>query len=121
MILVAVDDLLFSSKIRATAKQAGVELTFARSQAEILEQARMLRPSLAIFDLNSGKTNPIETIAAMKKDPALVGIPALGFVSHVDGAVIQAARSAGADEIMARSTFAGNLAEILLTDRTTRS
>lgn len=121
MILAAVDDLLFSSKIRATAKQAGVELTFARSPAEILDQARALGPSLVIFDLNSGKTDPIATIAAMKKDPALAGIPTLGFVSHVDGAVIQAARSAGADEIMARSTFAGNLAEILLTDRTTRS
>ena len=29
MILVAVDDLLFSSKIRATGKQVGAELTFA--------------------------------------------------------------------------------------------
>lgn len=121
MILAAVDDLLFSSKIRATAKQAGVELAFARSPSEILDQARALGPSLVIFDLNSGKTDPIATIAAMKKDPALAGIPTLGFVSHVDGAMIQAARNAGADEIMARSTFAGNLAEILLTDRTTRS
>jgi PleD family two-component response regulator len=121
MILAAVDDLLFSSKIRATAKQAGVELTFARSPSEILDQARALGPSLVIFDLNSGKTDPIATIAAMKKDPALAAIPTLGFVSHVDGAAIQAARNAGADEIMARSTFAGNLAEILLTDRTTRS
>jgi CheY-like chemotaxis protein len=120
MILVAVDDLLFSSKIRATAKQAGVELIFARSQPEILEQARALKPSLAIFDLNSGKTDPIATISAMKQDPGLAGIPTLGFVSHVDAPTIHAARTAGADEIMARSTFAANLAEILLTDRTTK-
>lgn len=120
MILVAVDDLLFSSKIRATARQAGVELTFARSQAEILEQARTLRPTLAIFDLNSSKTSPIDTIAAMKNDPVLAGIPTLGFVSHVDARTINAARTAGTDEVMPRSTFAGNLAEILLTDRTTK-
>lgn len=120
MILVAVDDLLFSSKVRAAAKQAGVELVFARSQAEILAQARTLMPSLAIFDLNSGKTNPIETIAAMKNDPELERIPAIGFVSHVDTPTIDAARRAGADEIMARSTFAGNLAQILVTDRTTK-
>lgn len=120
MILVAVDDLLFSSKIRATAKQAGVDLVFARSQPEILEQARALRPKLAIFDLNSGRTNPIETIAAMKNDPELAGIPAIGFVSHVDAVTIEAARRAGADEIMARSTFAGDLAQILLADRTTK-
>ena len=30
MILVAVDDFLFRSKIRTTGKQAGVELTFPR-------------------------------------------------------------------------------------------
>ena len=46
MILAAVDDLLFSSKIRTTAKQAGVELTFARTPTEILDQARALRPAL---------------------------------------------------------------------------
>lgn len=120
MILAAVDDLLFSSKIRATAKQAGVELAFARTPSEILEQARALAPSLVIFDLNSGKTDPIATIAAMKQDPSLAGIRTIGFVSHVDAGTINAARQAGADEVMARSAFAANLGDILLTDRTAR-
>jgi DNA-binding NarL/FixJ family response regulator len=114
MILVAVDDLLFSSKIRATAKQAGVELAFARSPQEILDQARALMPPLVIFDLNSGKTDPIATIGAMKSDPALAAIRTLGFVSHVDADTIQAARDAGTDQVMARSAFAAQLAEILL-------
>ena len=115
MILVAVDDLLFSSKIRATAKQAGVELAFARTREEILERARALMPPLVIFDLNSGKTDPIATIAAIKSDPALASIRTLGFVSHVDADTIGAAREAGTDQVMARSAFAGQLAEILLT------
>lgn len=118
MILVAVDDLLFSSKIRATARGAGVDLVFARSPQEILEHARAVSPSLAIFDLNSAKTDPIRTIAAMKRDPALAGIRTIGFVSHVDTGVIQAARQAGADDVMARSAFAGNLAGILVAART---
>jgi DNA-binding NarL/FixJ family response regulator len=113
MILVAVDDLLFSSKIRATAKQAGVELTFARTSADILELARSLRPSLAIFDLNSNKSDPVATIAALKADPSLAAIRTLGFASHVHTALIAAAREAGADEVLPRSAFAGNLAEIL--------
>jgi PleD family two-component response regulator len=114
MVLVAVDDLLFSSKIRATAKQAGVELTFARTPPEILTQARTLRPALAIFDLNSAKCDPIQTIAAMKTDPDLAVIRTVGFVSHVDTDVISAARQAGADDVMARSAFADQLAGILL-------
>jgi DNA-binding NarL/FixJ family response regulator len=115
MILAAVDDFLFRSKIRATAKQAGVEITFAKTPAELLEHARSLEPSLVIFDLNSATLDPIETIAAMKRDAALSSIRTLGFVSHVDAARIHAARQAGADEVLARSAFAAGLAEILMT------
>jgi PleD family two-component response regulator len=114
MILAAVDDLLFSSKIRTTAKQAGVELTFARTPPEILAQARALRPALLIFDLNSAKADPIQTIAAIKRDSELSSIRTLGFVSHVHTTVIDAARGAGIDDVMARSAFAAHLAEILL-------
>lgn len=117
MVLVAVDDLLFSSKIRATAKQAGIELAFARSPAEVLEQARTSKPTLVIFDLNSGKTEPVATIAAMKSDPALATIRTLGFASHVHTDLIAAARQAGADQVVPRSAFAGNLAEILLSSQ----
>jgi len=113
MILVAVDDLLFSSKIRTTAKLAGVELSFARTPGEILDQARTLRPALVIFDLNSAKTSPIETVAAMKGDAGLASLRTLGFVSHVHTGIIDAARGAGIDEVMARSAFAGQLADIL--------
>src|SRR5262245_60995445 len=114
MLLVAVDDLLFSSKIRTTAKQANVQLTFARTPAEILARAREVRPALLIHDLNSAKADPIATVAAMKQDVELAAIPPLGFVSHVHTGVIEAARAAGVDDVMARSAFAGHLAEILI-------
>ena len=114
MVLVAVDDLLFSSKIRTVAKQAGVDVTFARTPPEILEQARALKPALVIFDLNSAKADPINTIAALKEDPATMSIPTIGFVSHVDSDTIAAARGAGVDDVMARSAFAAQLADILL-------
>ena len=114
MILAAVDDLLFSSKIRTTARQAGVELLFARTPPEILEQTRALRPSLVIFDLNSAKADPIQTIASLKQDAELSAVRTLGFVSHVHTELIDEARRAGIDEVMARSAFAARLAEILL-------
>ena len=114
MVLAAVDDLLFSSKIRATAKAAGVELAFARSPQEILEQARTHKPSLVIFDLNSGKTDPVATIAALKADPALATIRTLAFASHVHTDLIASARKAGADQVLPRSAFAANLAELLV-------
>lgn len=114
MILVAVDDFLFRSKIRTTGKQVGVELAFPKTPGEMLDQARALKPSLAIFDLNSATLDPIGTITKMKEDPELRDIPTMGFVSHVDAARIQAARNAGADDVLARSAFAAQLADILL-------
>lgn len=117
MILAAVDDLLFSSKIRTTAKLAGVELVFARTPIEILSQTRALKPELIIFDLNSAKADPINTVVALRGDPDLKSVPTMGFVSHVDTQLILAAREAGMDEVMARSAFAANLAEILTRTR----
>ena len=113
MVLVAVDDLLFSSKIRATAKQAGVELTFARSPEEILGQARARKPSLVIFDLNSARLRPLDAITALKQEPDLSATKTLGYVSHVDTGTIDAARAAGIDQVMARSAFVDQLGNIL--------
>ena len=113
MILAAVDDLLFASKISAAARQLGVEVIFARSPEEVLRQARALHPPLVIFDLNSTRTKPLATISAIKADADLVGVRTVGFVSHVQAELIEEARRAGVDEVMARSAFSAKLGEIL--------
>jgi len=46
-------------------------------------------------------------------DPALAAIPTVGYVSHVDTEVINAARQAGVTEVLARSAFTMQLPEIL--------
>jgi DNA-binding NarL/FixJ family response regulator len=112
-ILAAVDDLLFRSKIRAVAKHVNAEIAFAQTPEEILSRARSARPALVIFDLNSQKSDPVVTIAALKGDPALAGVRTIAFASHVHVDLIEAARAAGADQVMPRSQFAGNLAGIL--------
>ena len=113
MILAAVDDLFFRSKIHAAAKQRGVPVVFARSPEDVLEQAQALRPALAIFDLNSQRLQPLPTLARLKADASLAGIRTVGFVSHVHVALIEATRSAGMDEVMARSAFDVKLGDIV--------
>jgi len=49
----------------------------------------------------------------MKKDAALATIPTIGFASHVHGEVINAARAAGMDEVLARSSFTLRLGDII--------
>ena len=112
-ILAAVDDFLFRSKIRATAKHVDVEIAFAQTPDEILAQARAMQPTLVIIDLNSPKSDPIATIAALKADAGTSALRTIGFASHVHTDLIAAARKAGADEVLPRSAFAARLAEIL--------
>lgn len=113
MIVAAVDDLMFASKISTAARQLGVEVVFARSEDQVLERVRTLKPALTIFDLDSRQTRPLSTIAAMKADPELSSMRTLGFVSHVHGELIARARQAGIDEVLARSAFSSRLPEIL--------
>jgi PleD family two-component response regulator len=112
MVLIAVDDLLFSSRIRAAASQLGTEILFTRTSEDVLREARTRKPTLIVFDLNAEKIRPLETIQALKADPELSGTRALGFVSHVRTDLIEAARVAGA-EVMPRSAFASGLEDIL--------
>jgi PleD family two-component response regulator len=114
MILAAIDDLMFASKITAAARQLGVEVVLARTSDEVLQQARTLRPRLIIVDLNGKRTQPLATIAALKSDVDLAQIRTIGFVSHVQTELIESARQAGVDEVMARSAFSAKLGEILL-------
>jgi CheY-like chemotaxis protein len=113
VILAILDDLLFASKIRAAASQLGVPVAFARSSAAALADMRRQPPALVILDLNNARTDPLATVAGMKLDPALAAIPTVGFASHVQTDVIDAARKAGVGEVLARSAFAQRLPEIL--------
>ena len=113
MVLAAVDDIFFASKITAAAKQLGVEVRFSRPPADIVDRAREFRPALAIFDLNSRQTDPLATIATLKEDASLSAMRVIGFVSHVQADLIEAARATGIDEVMARSAFTTRLPEIL--------
>jgi CheY-like chemotaxis protein len=120
MILCVIDDLIFSVKISTTAKAVGAPVCFERNADMVLSRVRDKQPALVVFDLNSKKLRPLELIAAMKKDAVLRDVPTLGYVSHVDTGVIAAARTAGIDQVLARSAFSDRLAEILTMPSTTR-
>jgi PleD family two-component response regulator len=113
VILAILDDLMFMSKIRATAGKLGATVTFARSSDGALAEMAKVQPSLVIFDLNNPRTNPLAIVAAMRADSSLAAIPTVGYGSHVHVDVLEAARAAGVGEVMANSAFTQRLPEIL--------
>jgi CheY-like chemotaxis protein len=113
MILCVVDDLMFSVKISSAAKAVNAPVAFERVPAAVLARIRDEQPSLVIFDLNSSRLAPIETIRAIKSDRELRDTRTLGYVSHVQTDVTSAARAAGCDDVLARSAFSEKLGTIL--------
>ena len=113
MILCAIDDLMFSIRISTAAKSLQTDVYFERSADKLIETIREKRPALVIFDLNSVRMRPLEALAQLKGDPELATIRTLGYVAHADSATIDAARSAGIDQVLARSAFVNQLGSIL--------
>lgn len=112
-VLAAVDDMLFVSKIRATADHLGIELRSVRSAELLISLAREGAADLIIVDLHSQKLDPLALVKALKSEERLASIRLLGFFSHVQTELGKAAVAAGYDVVIPRSVFARDLAEIL--------
>ena len=105
VVIVVVDDMFFASKIRAVAEAVGVEINFPRTREALIEKAREAR--LIIVDLHNQKIDPIELARQLS------GIKLIGFYSHVETELRQRALAAGYDEVLPRSAFVRDLAQIL--------
>jgi CheY-like chemotaxis protein len=112
-VLVAVDDLFFAAKIRATAEHLGVEVSFPRSLDALVEAARDGAPALVIVDLHLQRYDPFAVAPRLKGVEALRETPLVGFFSHVQVELQRRARDAGFDHILPRSAFTKRLPEIL--------
>lgn len=111
--LVAVlNDLMFTVKIQEAAKRAGLEPVFVHSQQDALAQART-QPALIILDLNHAPVEPLALIAKLKGDGETRDIALVGYVSHVQVDLRNAAEESGCDTVLARSAFVQNLPALL--------
>ena len=108
-VVALMDDLFFQMKLAETAKQLGLQVKVAANYealAPLLEPA----PAVLIVDLNS-RSEPIAAIARIRA--ARNSVRVVGFLSHVQTELAEQARAAGCDEVLPRSAFTKNLAEIL--------
>ena len=116
IVISVVDDMFFASKIRAVAQAAGVEISFPRSVDAVVSKARETKPRLIVVDLHNQRIDPAALARELKADEELRSIKLLGFFSHVQTDLKNNALSAGFDEVIPRSVFARDLAELLTAD-----
>jgi DNA-binding NarL/FixJ family response regulator len=109
MILVAVRDMLFASKIDAAAKRLGVEVAFAPRGGTLATAVAERRPTLLLADLSqTGALEALREVRAMPGPPRIVG-----FLGHLSTDLMDEARALGVDEILTRGQLAGSLDRVL--------
>jgi DNA-binding NarL/FixJ family response regulator len=108
-VVALMDDIFFQMKVAETAKHLGIEFKVATNVGALLSLLDP-RPQLVIVDLNAG-SQPVEAIAKLRAVAPEVRVVA--FLSHVQRELAKQAKNAGCDEVLPRSSFTQNLAEIL--------
>jgi hypothetical protein len=104
-ILILVRDLIFASRIQATANAAAQPVRLIRDPGQLSPPTA---GRIVIVDLNLD--GAITAAAAWGK---ATGKPVVGFISHVDAATAAQAKQAGIQRILARSRFVDLLPELL--------
>jgi CheY-like chemotaxis protein len=108
-----IDDLFFLAKVHETAKHAGVTLETTATGEQLLTAAAASPMALILVDLNAkqGALDAVERLCAANGQGAPRRV--IAFLSHVQTELAERARSAGCQDVMPRSKFTQNLAEIL--------
>lgn len=111
MILYLAADLMWASKIKGHAEALGLACRPVRS-IEMLE-ARLADCEVAALVVDLDKPEEaMAMIARVRKEARPIRV--LAFGPHVERGLLQAARDAGADAVMTRGMFDGDMADILL-------
>jgi CheY-like chemotaxis protein len=115
-----IDDLFFLAKVHETAKHTGVTLETAATGEQLLKAAAASPAALVLVDLNArqGALDAVERLCASNgpaRPASGQGNPrrVIAFLSNVQTDLAERARAAGCQDVMPRSKFTQNLAEIL--------
>lgn len=108
MILVVIPDLMFQTRVREQAKALTYDVIVADAQAEVTAALEMA-PNLVVLDLHAYGMEPAPIIEASKA----LDVPVLAFGRHTEAGVLKAAREAGCDRVVVRSTFVEEMPQLL--------
>lgn len=106
--LMLCDDLIFYSRVSATARAAGLAVRQVRTPTALLEAARQAPPGGVILDLQAEGLDVPGLLAGLREVcPVMPRVTAFG--SHILAEALRAARQAGCDRVLPRSVFVKEL------------
>lgn len=119
MLLYAAADLIWASKIKGVADAVGVAARPVRTMEMLEARLAELPPGseggvvALLVDLDKGDEG-LALIRRIKADAATKGVRVLAWGPHVAKDLMQAAREAGADDVLTRGAFDHSMDEVLL-------
>ncbi len=108
LILAVIPDLMFQSRVREQANALDFRMEVADTMEETVSSLDA-SPELVVLDLHAMGIDTQKVIADAKKRQ----VPVLAFGRHTEIDVLRAAREAGADAVVVRSTFVEDLPQLL--------
>ncbi|MBA2705934.1 MAG: hypothetical protein H0U60_19015 [Blastocatellia bacterium] len=112
-VIAVIDDMFLASKVRATAKALGMLAVFPRGLDSLRHSIDDGVPDIIVVDLQHAKLDPIALGSELKTNERLKAVPVVGFFSHVEAELQRKAVQAGYDQVLPRSVFFGELANVL--------
>ena len=105
VVLVAVSDVFFYTKIRDALLSKHYALERARAQSEILDKTIRLLPGAMILNMNDEKLDAFQALEQLRKDSRTAGLPVLAFANHEETDTWMRARELGVTKIVSRNEF----------------
>ena len=113
IILVAVSDVFFYTKLRDALKPQGYLLEKARTQDEVSEKAGALRPAAVILNINVETLDAFKALEALKGDDRSKTIPVLAFANHEEVDNWNRAQQLGVTKIVSRNEFSSRTLQLV--------
>jgi PleD family two-component response regulator len=105
IILIAVSDVFFYTKVRDALKPQGYTLEKARTEREVSEKAGALHPAAVILNINDEALDAFKALEALKGDERSKAIPVLAFANHEEVDNWKRAQQLGVTKIVSRNEF----------------
>jgi hypothetical protein len=94
-------DLLFSSKFENLSRLIGQQFRVFTEVPMLLKVARSERPSAFIINLDAMEPEAVQDVVKL-------GVPVMGYYSHVNSERARVAIQSGVDQVVTRGAFVAN-------------
>jgi DNA-binding response OmpR family regulator len=113
VVLVAVTDVFFYTKIRDALRPRGYVLERARSLEEVGEKAAAFSPAAVILNMNDDKLDAFEALRHIRHAARSAQLPVLAFANHEEIDTWRRARELGVSKIVSRNEFSTRTGELI--------